>query len=97
MPTEVDLDFQDVEPGQVYTTEYEGLIPQLKRWFAGGTSDAVREWVEQFMELKTCPTCNGARLKIESLWFKVDEKNIAELSELNLDKLMKWFEALKRG
>ncbi|MBC7829293.1 MAG: excinuclease ABC subunit UvrA [Chitinophagaceae bacterium] len=91
-PTEVDLDFQDVEPGQVYTTEYEGLITQLKRWFAGGTSDAVREWVEQFMELKTCPTCKGARLKIESLWFKVAEKNVAELSELNLDKLMHWFE-----
>lgn len=94
-PNEVDLDFQDVEPGQVYTTEYEGLIPQLKRWFAGGTSDAVREWVEQFMELKTCPTCNGARLKIESLWFKVAEKNISELSELNLDRLMKWFESVE--
>lgn len=91
---EPDLDFQDVEPGQVYTTEYEGLVPQLKRWFAGGTSDAIREWVEQFMELKTCPTCQGARLKIESLWFKVAEKNIAELSELNLDKLMKWFETV---
>ena len=91
-PTEDDLDFQDVEPGQVYTTEYEGLIPQLKRWFAGGTSDAVREWVEKFMELKTCQTCHGARLKIESLWFKVAEKNISELSEFNLDKLMNWFE-----
>lgn len=91
---EQDLDFQDVEPGQVYTTEYEGLVPQLKRWFAGGTSDAIREWVEQFMELKTCPTCQGARLKIESLWFKVAEKNIAQLSELNLDKLMKWFETV---
>lgn len=95
-PTEVDIDFQDPEPGQVYTTEYEGLIPQLKRWFAGGTSDAVREWVEQFMELKTCSTCNGARLKIESLWFKVAEKNIAELSELNLDKLMKWFQDVEQ-
>ena len=94
--TEVDLDFQDVEPGQAYTTEYEGLIPQLKRWFAGGTSDAVREWVEQFMELKTCTTCNGARLKVESLWFKVAEKNIAELSELNLDKLVKWFETVEQ-
>ena len=95
-PTEDDLDFQDVEPGQVYTTEYEGLIPQLKRWFAGGTSDAVREWVEKFMELKTCATCRGARLKVESLWFKVAEKNIAELSELNLDKLMKWFESVEQ-
>ncbi|HKH60386.1 MAG TPA: excinuclease ABC subunit UvrA, partial [Flavitalea sp.] len=95
-PTEVDLDFQDVEPGQAYTTEYEGLIPQLKRWFAGGTSDAVREWVEQFMELKTCTTCNGARLKVESLWFKVAEKNIADLSELNLDKLMNWFQSVEQ-
>jgi len=94
-PTEEDLDFQDVAPGQVYTTEYEGLIPQLKRWFAGGTSDAIREWVEQFMELKTCSSCQGARLKIDSLWFKVAEKNIAELSELNLDKLMKWFESVE--
>ena len=94
-PAETDLDFQDVEPGQVYTTEYEGLIPQLKRWFAGGTSDAVREWVEKFMELKTCTTCNGARLKIESLWFKVAEKNISELSEFNLDKLMNWFESVE--
>ena len=94
-PSEVDLDFQDVEPGQAYTTEYEGLIPQLKRWFAGGTSDAVREWVEQFMELKTCTTCNGARLRVESLWFKVAEKNIAELSGLNLDKLVKWFESVE--
>lgn len=95
-PTEIDLDFQDMEPGQTYTTEYEGLIPQLKRWFAGGTSDAVREWVEQFMELKTCATCNGARLKTESLWFKVAEKNIAELSELNLDKLMNWFKSVEQ-
>ena len=94
-PLTNDLDFEDVPEGQVYTTEYEGLIPQLKRWFAGGTSDAVREWVEQFMELKTCSSCNGARLKIESLWFKVAEKNISELSELNLDKLMLWFEDIE--
>ncbi|MEO6723502.1 MAG: excinuclease ABC subunit UvrA, partial [Ferruginibacter sp.] len=42
-----------------------------------------------------CPTCNGSRLKKESLWFKVDAANIAELSSLNLDKLAKWFEGLE--
>jgi len=77
--------------GQVYTEEYEGIIPQLKRWFAGGTSEYLREWVEQFMELRTCPECNGARLRKESLWFRIDGKNIAELSNQNLDKLMRWF------
>lgn len=91
-----DVDFNETpSSAQVYKEEYEGVIPQLKRWFAGGTTEALREWVEQFMELKTCPECHGSRLKKESLWFKVDGKNISELSELNLDKLMTWFEGVE--
>jgi excinuclease ABC subunit A len=91
-----DVDFNEPpSTSQVYAEEYEGIIPQLKRWFAGGTTEALREWVEQFMELKTCPECHGARLRKESLWFKVDDKNISELSNLNLDKLMRWFEGVE--
>jgi len=91
-PTEVSLDFDAAAAeGQIYTTEYEGLVNQLKRWFAGGTSDALREWVEQFMELKTCETCDGTRLRKESLYFKVGDRNIAELSAMNLNKLVDWF------
>ena len=75
----------------------EGIIPMLKRWFSGSnTTEAMREWVEKFMELKTCSTCNGTRLKKESIWFKVDEKNIAQLGELNLDKLALWFEGIEK-
>ena len=47
------------------------------------------------MQLKPCKTCNGARLKKESLWFKIDGKNIAELSEMNLDKLAAWFDGIE--
>jgi excinuclease ABC subunit A len=92
-PAEEDqVDFDDTPADSpMYQTEYEGVIPQLKRWFGSSSNDAVHEWAEQYMELKVCNSCNGARLKKESLWFKVDEKNISELSELNLDKLMKWF------
>lgn len=72
--------------------EYEGVINMLRRWFGGTSStEAMRDWVEKFMELKTCPTCNGSRLKKESNWFKIDGKNISELSNLNLDKLQNWF------
>jgi excinuclease ABC subunit A len=92
----IEFDYSDVQTGEnVYTEEYEGIIPQLKRWFAGGTSDSVREWVEQFMELKKCPECKGARLRKQSLWFRIDGKNISELSELNLDKLMLWFTGIE--
>ena len=96
-PTELNLDFEEISSnGQIYATEYEGLVNQLKRWFAGGTSDALRDWVEKYMEMKTCETCGGARLKKESLWFKVDGKNISELGDMNLDKLILWFEGIEK-
>ncbi len=79
-----------------YEGEFEGIVPMLKRWFLGVNSEGLREWVEQFMQLKTCTTCNGQRLKKESCWFKIDEKNIAELSNLNLDKLHDWFENIEK-
>lgn len=90
--TEEIIDMDEVSSGMPYDGVFEGIIPMLKRWFTGtSSSETLREWVEQFMELKTCTDCNGARLKKESRWFKVDEKNISELSNLNLDKLYQWF------
>ena len=47
------------------------------------------------MKLKPCASCNGKRLKKESLWFKVDGKNIAELSDMDLDKLIAWFDGIE--
>jgi len=46
--------------------------------------------------LKTCIACNGKRLRKESLWFKVDDKNIAELSDWDLDKLLLWFSGIEQ-
>jgi len=82
-------------PGDMYTTEYEGIINMLKRWFSSSSSESLRDWVEKFMILKNCPSCEGARLKKESLWFKIDEKNIAELSLQDLDKLFVWFKDIE--
>lgn len=82
--------------GNMYDTEFEGIVIMLRRWFAGSSSEALRDWVEQFMELKSCDTCGGTRLRKESLWFKVDGKNIAELGEQNLDKLMLWLKDIEK-
>ena len=95
--TSLDLDYdENAAPGQIYAAEYEGIINALKRWFSGGTTDSLREWVEKFMELRTCETCDGARLRKESLWFRVGEKNIAELSAMNLNKLVDWFGGVEK-
>lgn len=92
--TESNIDEMNIS-GPVYATEFEGIVNQLRRWFAGGSSESIQQWVEQFMELKTCETCQGARLKKESLWFKINEKNIAELSNLNLNTLKQWFDGIE--
>jgi excinuclease ABC subunit A len=93
----LDLDMNDENIPNEYTGSYEGIIPMLKRWFTSTQSnEGLKAWVEKFMELSTCTSCNGARLKKESLWFKVNEKNISELGELNLDKLMIWFTDIEK-
>lgn len=90
-------DIDEAPAGNPYEGAFEGIVPMLKRWFAGsGSSETLLAWVEKFMELKTCSACNGERLKKESLWFKIDEKNIAELSNLNLDKLLAWFATIEK-
>jgi excinuclease ABC subunit A len=90
-------EFDEALSTNPYEGEFEGIIPMLKRWFAGTNStETLREWVEKYMELKTCPTCNGTRLKKESVWFKIDGKNISDLSEINLDKLLQWFTGIEK-
>ena len=90
------VDMDTSEESSFATDDYEGIVNMIRRWFSSGTtSDALRTWVEKFMQLKTCLSCNGKRLKKESLWFKVDDKNIAELSDYDLDKLLLWFTGIE--
>lgn len=82
--------------GDFYASEYEGVINMLRRWFgAANTTEGMRDWVEKYMVLTKCSTCNGARLKKESLWFRIDNRNISELSSLNLDNLAAWFDGIE--
>ena len=74
---------------------YEGIINMLKRWFYNGYSEGLRDWAEGFMQLKPCDICGGARLKKESLWFKVNNRSIAELSNMNLDNLAAWMDGIE--
>jgi excinuclease ABC subunit A len=76
---------------------YEGVINMMRRWFnSTSITDAMREWTEKFMLLKTCSTCEGKRLKKESLWFKIDNKNIAELSDMDLLDLGLFFADIEK-
>ncbi|HRK81784.1 MAG TPA: excinuclease ABC subunit UvrA [Saprospiraceae bacterium] len=78
-----------------YNIAVEGLLNMLKRWYENTTSEKIRQWAEDFMTVDVCPDCQGARLKKESLHFKIDEKNIAELSDMDIVTLSNWMAELE--
>jgi excinuclease ABC subunit A len=81
-------------PGTEWNTHFEGIVNFLKKQKEDG-SEAIKKWVDDFTITKVCPECHGARLKKESLHFKIDQKNIAELANLNISDLQKWFDKLE--
>jgi excinuclease ABC subunit A len=81
-------------PGTEWNTKFEGIINFLQKQKEEG-SEAIKKWVDDFTVTKVCPECHGARLKKESLHFKIDGKNIAELSLINIVDLNKWFDGLE--
>lgn len=86
----------DAEEVELEKGDYPGVVNMVVKWFTDSSSDMVREWAEKYMMLKPCTSCNGARLKQESLWFKIDETNIAELSDMDLNQLHDWFNDLEK-
>ena len=81
-------------PGTEWNTRFEGIVNFLEKQRDDG-SDVLKKWAEDFTITRTCPDCNGARLKRESLHFKIDNKNIAELSLLDIQALKKWFDRIE--
>ncbi len=79
---------------QNYSINFDGIIKiieeQQERRSGQGAED-----LEAYRRLKTCPACNGARLKKESLHFHIDGKNIFELVSLDINELLKWFTNLE--
>ena len=88
-------DGADVASDELDKEDYPGVVNMVVKWFTDSSSDMVREWAEKYMMLTPCTSCKGTRLKEESLWFKIDETNIADLSNLDLISLHNWFHDLE--
>ena len=75
---------------QNYQITFDGIIKLLEEQQERKGEGAVDD-MEAFRKLKTCPVCNGARLKKESLHFKIDGKNIFELAEMDISSIKTWY------
>lgn len=81
-------------PGTQWNTTFEGIVNFLQK-YQEGSSDKIQEWVAEFTVSKTCPECQGFRLKKEALHFKLDGTHIGELAMLDIQGLATWFEGLE--
>ena len=79
-----------------YTMTFEGIVNFISTQFEQTSSNGIKKWATAFMNYYPCPECNGARLKKESLHFKIHEKNIAELSNMDILKLIEWFNDIEK-
>ncbi|MFN5556516.1 MAG: excinuclease ABC subunit UvrA, partial [Chryseotalea sp.] len=81
-------------PGTEWNTKFEGIVNFLQKQKDEGT-DNMQKWLQDFMIVRECPECKGARLKKESLHFKIANKNIAELAMLDIQQLSQWFSTVE--
>ena len=79
-----------------YSTSFDGIATHIAKQAEEDPSPAMLRWVEGFTNKINCSTCEGTRLKKESLYFKIDNKNIAELSEMDINILGDWFKDIEK-
>jgi len=73
-----------------YQVTYDGIVKHIRTEQSNKTSKKARNWAEQFVSTKTCPSCNGQRLKKESLHFRIHDKNISDLADMDIVQLQEW-------
>lgn len=77
-----------------YYVKFDGLAKYIQMQQDDDASATARKWSEQFSIVDVCPMCGGKRLKQEALAFRIEDKNIHDLSVMDIEDLLAWFEQL---
>ena len=83
--------------GRTYKTKFEGIIPNLERRYRESDSDFVKREIEKYMTSQVCAVCSGKRLKPEVLAVTINDKSIADISEMTVEDALAYYEGLKLG
>tara|TARA_B110000305_G_scaffold28318_1_gene26471 strand:+ start:288 stop:3119 length:2832 start_codon:yes stop_codon:yes gene_type:complete len=79
-----------------YRIEFEGIVTFIKNTFEDNESRSLTRWAKDFMDHVDCTECNGARLRKESLYFKLSGKSIADLANMDIVDIADWFQNLEK-
>ncbi|HIB37344.1 excinuclease ABC subunit UvrA [Mesonia sp.] len=87
---------KDLGVTRSYKIDFEGVATFIESTYNNNDSTSLKRWAKAYMDKVECPSCHGSRLQKESLYFKVNEQNIAELAEKDILELTDWFEKLPK-
>ena len=88
------INSKDLGVAREYKIDFEGISNFIKNQHDESGSTSIKRWAKEFMDEVNCPVCDGSRLKKEALFFKINEKNIAELCDMDISDLTAWFNDL---
>lgn len=91
------INSKDLGVKRQYEIDYMGIEAFIKDQLNNNESKSLRRWALQFVDIKKCKSCKGSRLKIESRSFRINNKNIFELSEMDLSEVKEWFKNLNKN
>lgn len=74
-----------------YKIDFEGISNFIKDQYDESPTASIKRWAKEFMDEIDCPNCKGTRLKKEALHFKIGDKNIGELIQMDIETLSDWF------
>ena len=92
---QVKLEYKSKRFSGEYSGGFEGVVYNLERRHRQTTSSGIREWIEKFMSMRSCPDCGGARLRRQSLAVTLGSLNIGELSKQSIRDVAKFFKLIK--
>ena len=79
-----------------YKIDFEGIIAFINSQYNSAESTSIKRWAKGFMDEVTCSSCNGKRLKKEALHFKITDKNISDLVQMDVTELANWFKNIEK-
>ena len=94
--TDERLHIKNQSIGTNYFLSYDGILKYIEMQTENGASATEQKWANQYSKSTVCPECNGARLRKESLNFRMHDKNIAELSAMDIAELSAWVETVEQ-
>tara|TARA_B100000795_G_scaffold257876_1_gene231487 strand:- start:6120 stop:8366 length:2247 start_codon:yes stop_codon:yes gene_type:complete len=78
-----------------YEIDFEGIIAFIESQYKSSESTSIKRWAKGFMDEVFCKTCEGKRLKKEALHFKILDKNISDLVQMDITELANWFKNIE--